>query len=108
MNDEKTIGDMNMAKFQQALLEQLEIANTFGAMQTQVVSKQKETTPSFKIASKTYAIALKATENIKSLKVKALKAFSDCYSDIGMTDKAAEMKQKYTQICEENNLDLPS
>ena len=89
-----------------AMVEMLIVSNPYSDLEQQVNTMGARGFSSFAKAKTACEVALKSFKD-KPLRAKAFKAFELCYADIEMYEKAAEMKKKYNQLCEEHNLDLP-
>lgn len=57
----------------------------------------KKASNSFNIAHKAYLTALESRKDVV-LRVKALVAFQNCYSDLGLDNRAADMKNKWKAL----------
>lgn len=61
----------------------------------------KETSESFNTANKAWEVASSSRKD-PVLRVKALRAFAHCYSDMGLDDKAAEMTKRWKEIANDH------
>ena len=90
------------------LLAKLELTKIFDDIRENLVSKNKESVSNFQVAKDIYLQIISLREDKKELKVEAYRAFANCYTEIGLSEKAAKMTQKCEQLCREHNLELPT